>query len=106
MEIPSQEIRAVLFDGTETKVKVLNSIPFRKAQQIKNEVLGPIKVKGGDAEAPASVFFELESKVTEELWAKNNPDLDHVDFNKSPELAELIQQKLAEFQNGIRQLRN
>ena len=106
MEIPSKEVKAVLYDGTEATVKVLTSIPFRKAQQIKNEVFGPIKVKGGDGEAPASVFFELETKVTEELWHKENPNLDHINFDKSKELAELLQQKLAEFQDGIRQLGN
>ena len=101
MEIPTKSVKASLYDGTEKEVKVLASIPFRKAQQIKNEVFGPIIVKGSNAEASASTFIELETQVYEALWHKENVDIDHVDFENSPELAELLEQKLAEFQKRI-----
>lgn len=101
MEIPTKSVNACLYDGTEKEVKVLSSIPFRKAQQIKNETFGPIKVKGSEAEASASAFIELETKVYEALWHKDNVDIDHVDFDKSSKLAELLEQKLAEFQKRI-----
>ena len=101
MEIPSKTISATLYDGTTKEVKIFTSIPFRKAQQIKNEVFGSIQVKGSDATAPASAFIELETKVTNALWHGENVDIDNVDFDKSPELAELLEQKLAEFQKRI-----
>jgi len=101
MEIPTKNIKTRLYDGTEVEAKVLVSIPFRKAQQIKNETFGPIRVKGADVEATASTFFELETKVYEALWHKENVDIDSVDFENSPELAELLEQKLAEFQKRI-----